>query len=431
MAETERLLETSEIFIINGTERSIDIYVNFETQPSLSDPAALTVGDVFVVDGSFERPFDTYTFEARRKGDEGGPVLASSSVPMTLGQSYSGIFHEMPNGDYQFSIYENDLSNGAAARLTVRNTCHKQPVTWSLKPNGQKPEEPRDERRGALMSAEWQIARDVQPNSYDFRVMRNDQVIAREPNLEIGLEQNLICHVVGNPEPNLSQERLRQALVIQELEYDPGAAVGDVTSDSRPPFSMADDNAGVVIEVDDIEVFETLPTGTTVTAYDPDGTVLSLEVMRVDPDNGGIEITDNSFAASSGIGEPASAKLSVKSDLPPGNYDVRIAANRETLAQTAFTTMRVTVKPITPDRLADRVREFEGAGSIEPQTADDLVALTRSIEDAVNADEIARACDEATAFLDILSDQKDITVDAAASDALTRETKALQNNFGC
>jgi hypothetical protein len=131
MGETERLTHSSEIYVLNATALSVDVFVNYEDQPTISDPKPL-VGDdahgdeltptMFVVDGTHTRPYGAYTFSVRAKGDAHGEVLAAASIALEQGRSFSGVLHPRPHGGHEFSIYENDLTDGSNARLTVRHT---------------------------------------------------------------------------------------------------------------------------------------------------------------------------------------------------------------------------------------------------------------------------------------------------------------------
>lgn len=432
MAETERLLTSSEIYLINGTEMNIDVYVNYESQPTISDPTPLAVGPVFVVEDTFSRPYGVYTFSVRLKGDPGGPVLAEASVDMQQGHSFSGVFHPgTAQGEYRFSIYENDLSEGTDARLTVRNTSDTDGVDWSLVPNGENPEIPSDTRSGTLGHGEWQIARGVTENDYLFEWFIDGDRVAREEDLNLGLEENVIVYLLGHPVPATDPNQLEKFFVNQELEYDVGPAVEDSTSTPAPPRSDSDGNAAIQFDCPDAEFWETNPGSVEIGATDPDGVVVDLSIERVDPPVDGFTIEDGDFTASPAIGQAATATLSVAGDVPDGSYAVRVAANAGSLAQSATCTVDVEIRRITVQRLKDQVSFYEQQGAVTGGFADQLQGRLDKVANHLGENDVAKACADLEKFTTKVSDKEGSKVDKPAAEDLIQEADALKVDLAC
>ena len=431
MAETERLLTTAEIYFINGTSLEIDIYINGEASPSLSDPSSFAVGPTFVVTGDRATPFQAYTFIVRFKGQPQGEVLAEASVLLEVGRSFTGVFHWTPEGTWQLSIYENDLSRGTDGRLTVRNTSSLSQVNWSLVPNGENPEVPVDTRAGTLGHAEWQIARSVELNDYLFQAFIGDQLVTQDEDLDIGLEQNLIVHIVGAPYPTMDNSLWEQWLVVQELEFDPGIAPPDSISDPAPPFSSTDSNAPVQLDCPASTFMETRGGTVEITATDPDGFVMGIQVVQVQPDVDGFVVQDSDMAPSPALGAPGVATLTVDASVPEGTYAVTLEANHETLAQKARCTMQVAIEPITVPSLASMIAQFTGQPSI---SADFAQQLDQVLEDAGNAlldGDSAAACQAIEQFLEQINDAECPQMNQLAVTELVREAEALRQNLNC
>lgn len=431
MAETERLNFSSEIFVINGTEMNIDVYVNYETQATLSDPTPMSVGPVFVVKDTFDRPYGVYTFSVRLKDDAGGPVLAAASIDMQQGHSFSGVFHRSADGGFQFSIYENDLSVGTEARLTVRNTSNAAEADWSLVPNGENPEVPRDERSGTIANGEWQICRGVEVNDYLFEYFINGQRVARNADTGLGLEQNIIAYLIGTPQPTSNSDELRRHVIFQELEYDVGPAVQDSISPATPPLSASDQNASIQFDCPSTEVWETNPASVAISALDPDSVVNQLTIRRVDPKVDGFTIPDSSFSASAGIGQPATAEVSIDAAVPDGEYTVSVEANAETMAQSAVCPLEVMVKRITMARLEHQVDRFVQSGDLDPAFGDTLKGDLSKVQRHLKDDQIARACSDLNKFLGRIESKQGSKINEAAATALTREANALSVDLAC
>jgi hypothetical protein len=439
MPETERLTNSSEIFVLNATGQSVDVYVNYEGNASTSDPKPLVgefvnadelVPTVFVVEGTTARPYGAYTFSIRAKGNPDGAVLASASVVLERGRSFSAAFHPRPAGGFQLSIYENDLSDASEARLTVRHTGKPQQVTWELHPNGD-PRNPPDHRSGSLAHSEWQAARNVVDNSYLIEFFVDGERVARFDDLRLAVGKNIIVYLLGDPQPTGDEQLLRRPVAYQELEFDPGASAETVTTPPAPPLSSSDTNAPIEFTCDAVEVWQTSTTTAIVSAIDPDGMVTNLSIDRVDPPVGGFDILGGAVTPSSAIGEPATAEVTVKSGVPAGTFQVWIVANRGGLGHQATCALAVTMKPITIARLQSVVDQYHASGDIQAAFADTLRASLDRAQQHLNAAATDQACAELKDFLGLLGSEKGKAITDAAHDHLERETKAIRSDLGC
>ncbi|MBK1667751.1 hypothetical protein CKO28_06855 [Rhodovibrio sodomensis] len=431
MAETERLRTSAEIYFINGTSLEIDIYVNGEPSPSFSDPSSLAVGPTFVVKGDQKTPFQVYSFVVRLKGEPDSEILASASANMELGRSFTGVFHWRPDATFQFSVYENDLSRGTEGRLTVRNTSSLEQLTWTLTPNGENPEVPVDERSGTLGHAQWQIARGVTTNDYLFRAFADGGLVTQDEDLDIGLEQNLIVHIVGAPYPTDDNSFWEQWMVVQELEYDPGIKAEDSISEPAPPVWESDQNQPVQLDCPPVTLQETVGGAIQIGAVDPDGWILNFEVMRVDPNADGFVIGDNGSIPSAALGAPATATVWVDPDLPEGQYDVTIEVNTATLAQRATCVLQVTVEGVSIDRLNALVGQYSGQPAIDPSYADELTDQLNAAAQAQSAGNTSKACRLLKQLLTNIDNAECGQITESAIVNLTREAKELRKDLNC
>lgn len=439
MAETERLNDSSEIFVLNATTLPVDVFVNYEPQPTISDPTPL-VGEfanadeltptVFVVKGTIQRPYGAYTFSVRTKGDAAGEVLAAASIVLQQGHSFSGVFHPLPTDGHQFSIYENDLSDGSDARLTVRHSGRPQQVSWELQPNGD-PRIPPDQRSGTLQHGEWQIARNVIDNGYVIEFFVGGARVARFDDLRLAVGKNIIVYLIGNPQPADDPQLLLRPVCYQELEFDPGAVAEAVTTSPAPPLSTSDTNAPIQFSCEAVELWQTNTATAMVSAVDPDGEVTNLSIDRVDPPVGGIDILGGAVTPAAAIGEPATAEVTFKSDLPGGIYQVRIVANRGGMGHHATCTLPVTVKPITIARLQDQVDVHQASGDIQDALADRLQAILVRAQQHLDAGDTSQACADLKDFLTAIGSEKGKAISDPAHDDLSQEMKALRSDLGC
>jgi uncharacterized protein len=91
------------------------------------------------------------------------------------------------------------------------------------------------------------------------------------------------------------------------------------------------------------------PASRVVTATDPDGTVVDVDVTGVSPAPTAGTISRTAFTPASGVGGTASATITVSAEVPAGTYAVSVtASNDDTSPQTATCTLSVGVQAIRP-----------------------------------------------------------------------------------
>jgi len=439
-ASASRLDNASEILILNATTLSVDVYVNYEAQPTASDPKPLIGGfingddlspTVFTVEGTLPRPYGVYTFSVRPKGQPAAELLASASVMLERGRGFAGVFHETPGGGYSFSIYEDDLTPAQSSRLTVRNTT-TQHVTWRLVPNGEAPGIPTDERSGELAPGESQVARDVTDNDYVLEFFAGGQRVARHPDLDLAVGRNLVVYLIGQPQPTEDPQLLQKPVAYDEIQLDLAEAPEpDVVTPAAPPVSVADTNAPVEFSCPEVTIWETTMRSVTISAVDPDGFVNNLSIEWVDPPVGGVELRSQSLELSPAIGEPASARVRFTSGVPSGTYAIRVATNRGSSAQQAFCLLPLTVRPITFNRLVNQTEHFEGTGDIEAGVAANLRLIYVTGRRNLNDGFVAAACGNIKQALTQIGSEKGKKVSDLAADALAAQTKALGADLSC
>ena len=437
--ETERLDTSAEIFIVNATPLSVDVYVNYESQPTVSDPKPLVSNDaagdeltpdVFAVQGTVARPYGAYTFQVRAKGDPTAEVLAAASIDLQQGHSFAGVFHPGPGGGYRFSIYENELSPSVNGRMTVRNTT-TETVSWRIFPNGEAPHIPPDERSGMLGPGEWQTARDIVDNDYVIEYFVDGERVGWFPDLDLAAAKTFNVYILGDLQPTSSGDLLQRPVAFEELEFDPGPRDDRVITAPAPPLSTSDANAPVQFTCEPLAIWETDAATAAITARGPDGVVTSLAVDQVDPPAGGIAILDGAFTPSAAIGEPATAELSVKGDLPDGVYTIWIAANRGSSGQHARCGLELTVRPITIDRLLGQVEAYRGSGDIQPALAAALRLTLLSAQSYLAEGRTADACTNLERVLSLIGAERGKAITDAAADDVAAETTALHADLGC
>lgn len=354
MPETKRLIDSGEILVVNATRESVDIYVNGAAQPTISDPTPLVgesahsdelTPDVLVVRDEPARPYGMTTLVARPKGVPDAAPMAAASVDLVQGRSYTSILHEITDGAFQLSIYENDLEAGGGARARFINAAVGEVVTWRVQPNGSVPGPPVDVRSGELAPGEWQQCDGVVDNHYLVEFYLDGETVGQYLDLGLAVGKFFIVCLIGTPVPSDDPAVLERTIIFIELEFDPGPVRPATTSAPAPPLSSTDTNQPIEFTCTPIEIVEHQETTTLVSARDPDGVVVDLAITDIDPPVGGIEILNGAFAPSAAIGEAAVAEVRLKHDLPPGTYDVRIEANRNSLAQQGSCVLVVTVQP--------------------------------------------------------------------------------------
>jgi uncharacterized protein len=91
------------------------------------------------------------------------------------------------------------------------------------------------------------------------------------------------------------------------------------------------------------------PASRVVTATDPDGTVVDVDVTGVSPAPAAGTISRTAFTPASGVGGTASATITVSAEVPAATYAVSVtASNDDTSPQTATCTLSVGVQAIRP-----------------------------------------------------------------------------------
>ncbi|WP_440991653.1 FIMAH domain-containing protein [Haloarchaeobius baliensis] len=433
-------IEEARCWLLNGTNRDIDIYVNYDDQPLVTDIQSLSIGPVLTLDGTVDRPYGTYTLEARDKGDPDGPVLASASVPLEEGDSYSAALHRVGQEEYQLSIFTNDYSPSEDARLVARHCAYPEEVDWEISQNGETPEIPDDPRSGTLERGEWQTATDVTESDYLFEVFVDGELVTVEVNLELEVETTYAVHIVGEPEP-LDIESYEEAedsaldeakwLLVQAFEVVPGEDVLDTVTAPAPPTSTTDENEGIEFDCDPVDVYQSNLVEQEVSATDPDGYVTGLAIGEVDPPTDGITIVDNSVDRAQVLGDETTATLRVGPDVPDGTYDVELVANPESLNERATCTLTVDVDPVPAERLYDLVDEFQLSDDVDPDIATDLNTLAHSAGVHREEGQTTEACALLTEFLDLVGSNKGSGISEAAHDDLQAEAQSLRADMGC
>jgi len=441
--EKDMPLERARLWTINGTERSIDVYANYADQPLATDIEATSIGSAIDISGEGDRPYGTYTLAARDAGEPDGDVLASASVPVDEGDSYSAVLHRAGEFDYQMSIYRNDYSPSQDARVVVRHCAYPETIDWGFFENGETPRIPDDPRSGTLSRGQWQEATDVTEQDYLFQVLVDGEVAAFDANYEFEVETTYVVYVVGDPEPLFLPDEPpyeesqdsgideSQWLLLHAFEVFPGADQADTVTPPTEPVSTTDTNAAIEFDCEALRLYETNRLETEVRATDPDGIVTGLAIDAVDPPTDGVTVVDNSVDRAFHPGGTTTATLRVAPDVPPDRYEVRVIANPESLAQSATCTIPVVVDPIPVARLYDLVDRYQLSGDIDQGIATDLNVLLDDAAAHVAADKTSQGCAALKDVVTLLGDNKDVGVSETAHDDLQTETEALRTRLDC
>lgn len=441
--ETDMPVEKARCWMVNGTDRDIDIYVNYADNPLITDIQGLSIGSVLTLDGSQTRPYGSYTFEARDKGDPDGPVLASASVTLDEGDSFSAVLHPVGGDDYAMSIYTNDYSASEEARFVVRHCAEPAEIDWQISQNGETPRVPDDPRSGTLERGEWQEATDVTEADYLMEVFVDGEVVTLERDLELEVETVYAAYVVGAPEPlhvdpsNNYEESSDSGIdegkwiLFHGFEVKPGDDVADTVTPPADPTKVADTNQRIEFDCPTVDIHETNVTEVELGATDPDGYVTGLAIDDIEPKTDSIGIVDNSIDRTQVEGGTTTATLRVGSDVPTDRYDVTVEANPNSLGARATCTVPVNVKPIPVSRLYDLVDRYQLSEDIDQQIATDLNELLDQAADHLRAGEETEACADLKAFLDTIGNHKDKGVSESAYNDLQTETKAVRTDIGC
>jgi hypothetical protein len=429
----EKPLETAHVWFVNAVDYfAVDIFVNGGDEPEITDAKPLEIGPIFEVDGSPAAPFQTYAFQVRQKGDPRGPVLAEASVELRRRQSFTAVFHF---GDasfsYGLSIFANDFTPSGNTRLEMRHVGFVPRVDWSLVP---KPEaDPRievDNRSGSLARGQWQQATEVIENDYLLEVRADGRLLAFHPDLEQEHEKMLAVYFAGHPLPErMERSELRRFLLVQEFKLPLGPPLGPRTTEPAGPYADRNLNQPVVFDGAAIEVFQTNRAKGEVRATDPDGFVTALALDRVVPDAGAVEIPDGGVTPSKRLGGPARAAICVGPDTPVGEYQVTVRTNPQSLAESAVYTLPVTVKPITVQRLRDRIDDFWLIDAIDAVFASELHNLLTDVDAALAGEQCAQAGTLLGTFSDRVEARTGSDIRTPAADALRREAAAFREHL--
>lgn len=441
--EKDMPVDEARCWMVNGTNRAIDVYVNYDDQPLITDVKSLSIGSVLTLDGSRSRPYGTYTFEARDKGDPDGPVLASASIPLDEGDSFSAVLRPVGGSDYELSIYRNDYSPTEDARFVVRHCAEPAQLDWRISQNGETPRVDDDPRSGSFERGQWQEATDVRAADYLMEVFDDGEVVTIERDLELEVETTYVAYVVGSPEPlNIDPDHNYEEssdsggdegkwILFHAFEVTPGDDEPDTVTAPAGPTSTADHNERIEFDTPSVDIHETNVTEVEVGATDPDGYVTGLALDDVEPATDSITIVDNSVDRAQTLGGTTTATLRVGSDVPTDSYDVRIEANPNSLGTSATATFPVDVKPIPVSRLYDLVDRYQLSGDISQSIATDLGVLLDQAADQLRAGNTSEACATLKDVLELVGANKDSGVSERAYNDLQTETKAVRADIGC
>ena len=428
-ATIETPTDRAVVRMINATETAVDIYVNHGPSPAITDVKPLSIGPEFEVKDSNDRPYGTYTFSARPKGEPDAPVIAAASVAASEGRYFSAVLQQTPSGASRIAVYEEPFTPTGDAHLTVRHNAALGPVTWRIHPKDPANGIPVDTREGTLGNGQWQAAVDVTQNNYVLEFLSGGQVVARVADLELEHEKNRVLTLVGRPVPTSDPGQLERNVLEEEYQVPLGPAQPDEVTAPSDPFTTTDDNAPPAFSCPAAEVWQANAATAQIEAVDPDGVVGTLAIDAIVPQAGGIGIRD--VVPAGAIGEPATATIEVKSDLPAGQYAVTVVANRGTYGQQATCVMSVTVKAITVDRLRDEVNTHTATGGIQSGTAGVLHDQLDAAEQQLAAGQQADACETLKALTATIGSEKGKTIAAPVAEQLEREAKALRETLGC
>jgi hypothetical protein len=341
------------------------------------------------------------------------------------------MFHERPDRTHRLSAYENDFTPSDAPRMTVRHTARPALLTWRIEPKEFKIEIPRDEREGTLANGQWQAATNVVQNDYRLEVLLNGELVAEHPDLELEHEKDRTVYIVGDPYPTPVAGTLRRFVLEQEFQLPRGAPPPAEVTPPQAPDAIADQNAPILFDCQDLELWETSAASTVVHAVDPDGVITDLFLESVEPAAGGIFIPDHGVTPAPAIGAAASATLLVLRDVPRGEYEVSIVANSRSFGERARCPLRVKVKAITIERLRDVAAQYEASGSIDATVYAELAELLQQAEQSLSGGAVADACGQLKDAGALVASEKNKGVEVPAAEDLERQIAAFRSGLGC
>jgi hypothetical protein len=433
--------QIAHVYFVNATDAfGIDIYANGAPEPSMTDASPLELGGLFEVDGGDGRPFGDYTFEVREKDQDTGPVLAKASVKLTAGASYSAVFHYDAERDYALSLYADDFSASGNTRLEVRHVGAAETIDWTIQPrDGADPRVPAESRAGRLGRGQWQQATEVPPNAYRVEVKVGETLMAYLEDLTLEQEKAMVVYYVGTPHPQSMQTgELRKYLLHEDYRVATGP-VGEarVTEPMQPLNGPApvDAHAPVsegpmVFDCAAVETYATNPVEREVRAHDPGGKVTQLTLVGALPGGGTVAIVDGSVQPAAEAGADARALLSIGADVPVGEHALRIKATSDS-GGAGTCALPVTVKPVTLERLCERIGGFRVLGEIQARTARELDRMLTAAGQAFAAGDLAGGRATLESFVARLEAGKGGAIAETAAAALTREAKSLSASIAC
>jgi hypothetical protein len=428
--------DVAHVWFINATDRfALDIYVGDEVDPTLTGASPLEIGPCFEVQGQTERPFGTYSFRIREEDAPGAAVLASATLELQPGRSYSAAFHYDDGATgYALSVYENLRAASANARLEVRHVGKPPAIDWRLQPRDATGRPgAADTRSGALKRTQCQQATEVAPNQYLLEALVDGQMVAYQPDLQLEQDKMLVAYCIGTPAPtSMRTQELRKYWVSQDFRVDAGPlGEATVTAPAGPMDTAggggrdANGSGGIAFECPQVETFAANAAEAQIAARDPAGTVTAIELLEVQPAADTIRIASGRAQPAPEPGGRATATLEVGADTPAATYTVRVGAWTAGAEAPAECTLEVWIKPITLDRICARIAGFRVAGEMDPAFARELTGLL----DAAEADFKAGALAVAEATVGDLLQRVEGgagAIAAPAAKSLAREVRALQ-----
>ncbi len=441
--EKDMPIDEARCWLINGSQRPVDVYVNYADSPLATDIKPRSIGNLVPISGKGDRPYGTYTLEFRDAGQPDSDVLATASVDLDEGDSVSAVVHRVGEFDYQASIFVNDYSPSEEARVIVRHCAYPETIDWEFAQNGETPRIPDDPRSGSLERGEWQTATDVTESDYLFEVLVDGEVAAFDPNYEFEVETTYVVYVVGDPEPlHLAEDPPypeaqdsgideSQWLLLQAFEVVPGTDEPDQVTAPEQPLSTTDSNAPIEFDCPSIDLYETNEREVEIAATDPDGIVTGLAIADVEPATDGFTIVDNSTDRAVLPGETTTATFRVAPDLPADSYDVTIEANPQSLGASATCTVEVEVEPVPIGRLYDLVDEYQLSGDVARVIATELNVLFDDATAQLDAGKPTQVCATLKQAADLVGSNKGTGVSEPAHNDLQREIGAVRTRLDC
>ncbi|MBK1667754.1 hypothetical protein CKO28_06870 [Rhodovibrio sodomensis] len=399
--------KSAECWFVNALlDGAVDVYVNYARTPAALEVGSQEMVRLLRLDGSERQPFQTHSVLVRWQDHARGRVLASASIELHAGRSFTAVLHpsDVP-GSYRLSIYRNDFSPAGRACLEVRHVGFGPAIDWSLAPRrGTDITIPPDPRHGRLIRGQWQQAREVIENDYRLEARVQGRATSVLPQLQLVHERLTVAHYVGRSPSERRARGETAAWLVQQLRIPTG--VPDQAGVTVPDKPASDTNSDhrIIFCAPPLPIVRTDAASAAVEARDPDGRVADLSIDRVDPDPGGITLPPETVVPSPGIGVPALGTLRIAADVPDGHYQVRVRANpADALAESATFTVPLTVRPVTLRRLLRQVDRLCADGAMSHAAAHGLRQALHAAVDARaagNPDALARPLARAAALIE-------------------------------